>query len=338
MFVEALLLVTYRLIIVTKNSTLYTNISPSSIPLPLASSFKKFFLPYKDTFSATIRIITQYVSRKIIALNTIINQVLRDGDKRQRNRNFGKNRRKQFKRYSYKLRKYYTHMSTKENRRTSSKNEGATSSDNRGATMPEKPFFNIQVIEDLVAQFDKFQIYKKGRNTRMETKSKLSPKSTCHLGQIKLKDGNDQSGSQLSETETKDDRETFSACYCTEKGYSCNIAKFDTDSYQIKVDTGCSVSSSGVITDFVPGSLKVAPAGLNIQSYGGAQVPVTHMGTIRWYVPNSGVGTTSVALRSEYRYSSAVTSTPSPSNRHERHKYKAKNKDHNVRQLRSVAK
>jgi hypothetical protein len=87
-------------------------------------------------------------------------------------------------------------------------------------------------------------------------------------------------------------------CLSTEPSeyVQANVAQFDTDSYQVKVDTGCSVSLSGVKTDFSPGTLKQAPPVLSIQSYGGSKVPITHIGTIKLYVLDDQYQTRAIVL------------------------------------------
>jgi hypothetical protein len=91
-----------------------------------------------------------------------------------------------------------------------------------------------------------------------------------------------------------------------------DVAQFHTDSYQVIVDTGCSVSLSGVETDFLPGTLKQAPVGLSIQSYGGARVPVTHVGTIKWYVLDDHHQTRAIVLPRSLYVPSTETRLLSP--------------------------
>lgn len=88
--------------------------------------------------------------------------------------------------------------------------------------------------------------------------------------------------------------------------------QFDTDSHQVKVDTGCSVSLSGVLDDFVPGTLKPAPPGLSIQSYGGTKVPVTHKGTIRCRVEDDSYITRELLLPRSLYVPSTETRLLSP--------------------------
>jgi hypothetical protein len=59
---------------------------------------------------------------------------------------------------------------------------------------------------------------------------------------------------------------------------------FYTDSFEIKVDTGCSLSMSGTKKDFMSGILKPAPPNMDVGAYGGAQIPVSRLGTLRWMV------------------------------------------------------
>ena len=101
MFVEVLMLVTYRIILVAKNKILYTNVSNNRRPIPLFSPSTVI----QDTFSTTSSVMTKWLSKPINALSTLINKILKTpGINRQRNRKFGKSRRKQSKIYSYKLR------------------------------------------------------------------------------------------------------------------------------------------------------------------------------------------------------------------------------------------
>jgi Reverse transcriptase (RNA-dependent DNA polymerase)/GAG-pre-integrase domain len=65
---------------------------------------------------------------------------------------------------------------------------------------------------------------------------------------------------------------------------STEYATWDTDSYEVKVDSGCSVSISGEIRDFIPGSLKVSSGKMTVQGYGSSLSSVTHTGTILWKV------------------------------------------------------
>lgn len=65
---------------------------------------------------------------------------------------------------------------------------------------------------------------------------------------------------------------------------SPNVAAFDTDSVEVKIDTGCSISISGNREDFVPGSLQVSRKDVFITGYGGNKVRVAYTGTIRWPV------------------------------------------------------
>jgi hypothetical protein len=60
--------------------------------------------------------------------------------------------------------------------------------------------------------------------------------------------------------------------------------QWDTDSFEVKVDSGCSMSLSGDIADFVPGTLQEMKGKVCIQSYGGGRTVVTHSGTILWRV------------------------------------------------------
>jgi hypothetical protein len=60
------------------------------------------------------------------------------------------------------------------------------------------------------------------------------------------------------------------------------VLLFETDSYEIKVDSGCSYSMSGVEDDFVPGNLNPVREGMSVGTYGGVKVPITGTGTIRW--------------------------------------------------------
>jgi hypothetical protein len=60
--------------------------------------------------------------------------------------------------------------------------------------------------------------------------------------------------------------------------------QWDTDSVEVKVDSGCSMSLSGDIKDFLPGTLRPMKGKVCIQSFGGSKTVVTHSGTIVWKV------------------------------------------------------
>jgi hypothetical protein len=69
----------------------------------------------------------------------------------------------------------------------------------------------------------------------------------------------------------------------TTQGRKPSPSVFDTDSFSIKIDNCCSKTMSGVLTDFVPGSLRsISPK--PVMGYDGAHSYITKMGTIRWVV------------------------------------------------------
>jgi hypothetical protein len=59
---------------------------------------------------------------------------------------------------------------------------------------------------------------------------------------------------------------------------------FDTDSFPIKIDTGCSVSVSGTRSDFIKDSFKAVPKGTVISGYGGLKSEIMHTATILWRI------------------------------------------------------
>jgi Reverse transcriptase (RNA-dependent DNA polymerase)/GAG-pre-integrase domain len=58
---------------------------------------------------------------------------------------------------------------------------------------------------------------------------------------------------------------------------------FDTDSFEIKLDTGCSYTISGTETDFIPGTI-VPTKDVTVGAYGGTTVRVTGIGTVQWTI------------------------------------------------------
>ena len=308
MFVEGLMLVTYRIILVAKPSTLYTNIS---------SRASKLLYPPKcirTTYDSVANLVHSAIRDIDLKLTKILSF---KKEKQQNRRNFGKKRHKQSKAYSYKLRKSYTHTSTTEFRRQSSKNEGAPGSN--------KSDFTTALIRRMIPRFLRILIYKQGKSTRVSAKRENDGKEPCSCCSKMSTSGKGRHHPKSFRSKTKNEGVVDSECpiyntviqdeQCyeskvtihkvqnkkwqspccarclstqpvTKQGHPRFLNKmyFDTDSYEVKVDTGCSVSLSGVRTDFVPGTLREAPSGLSIQSYGGTRVPVTHMGTIRWYI------------------------------------------------------
>jgi hypothetical protein len=69
---------------------------------------------------------------------------------------------------------------------------------------------------------------------------------------------------------------------------------FDTDSYEIKLDTGCSYSLSGTEADFLPGTA-VPAEGMSIGVFGGAKIHITGIGTLKWTILDD-VGRTLVLI------------------------------------------
>jgi Reverse transcriptase (RNA-dependent DNA polymerase) len=63
--------------------------------------------------------------------------------------------------------------------------------------------------------------------------------------------------------------------------------RFDTDSYQIKIDNCCSRSMTHAMSDFVPGTLKPIK-NLSVSGFGGSSTRITHEGTIRWNITDDG--------------------------------------------------
>jgi hypothetical protein len=94
---------------------------------------------------------------------------------------------------------------------------------------------------------------------------------------------------QVMKTRTESTKLMSTMCYVSEKlepleNKSQGISTWDTDSFEVKVDSGCSVSLSGDLSDFVPGTLKATKGNVSIQSYGGGRTAVTHSGTILWKI------------------------------------------------------
>jgi hypothetical protein len=89
---------------------------------------------------------------------------------------------------------------------------------------------------------------------------------------------------------TRGTKLAIAKCYTTVGGTKATQKKqdepdsWDTDSFEVKVDSGCSVSLSGDIKDFIPGTLTETKGGISIQSYGGGRTAVTQTGTILWKV------------------------------------------------------
>jgi hypothetical protein len=69
----------------------------------------------------------------------------------------------------------------------------------------------------------------------------------------------------------------------TEQEKYANKVFFDTDSYEIKLDTGCSYSISGTESDFIPGTV-VPVQGMTVGAYGGTKLSVTGVGTLKWAI------------------------------------------------------
>jgi hypothetical protein len=65
---------------------------------------------------------------------------------------------------------------------------------------------------------------------------------------------------------------------------SAETEPWDTYSTEVKVESGCSMSISGDIADFIPGTLQEINGRVSIQSYGGGKTEVTHSGIILWKV------------------------------------------------------
>lgn len=87
---------------------------------------------------------------------------------------------------------------------------------------------------------------------------------------------------------------------------------FDTDSFEIKVDSGCSLSMTGTRKDFVDGSLTKAPPNITVGAYGGAKVPVTHIGTIKWTVLDDSGTSREILLPGSLLVPSNITRLLSP--------------------------
>jgi hypothetical protein len=72
---------------------------------------------------------------------------------------------------------------------------------------------------------------------------------------------------------TKSTQRVIARCYMnTAEDKSQEIETWDTDSFEVKIDSGCSMSISGDINDFIPGTLKETKGNVSIQSYGGVKI------------------------------------------------------------------
>jgi hypothetical protein len=59
---------------------------------------------------------------------------------------------------------------------------------------------------------------------------------------------------------------------------------FDTDMFEVKVDTGCSYSMSGVESDFLKGIIVPVSTNTTVSAYSGAKVQITGKGTLKWVI------------------------------------------------------
>jgi hypothetical protein len=92
-----------------------------------------------------------------------------------------------------------------------------------------------------------------------------------------------QCGNMTEKAVTTKKKKTKTFVLSTEQERTSTRLFFDTDSFEIKLDTGCSYSLSGSEADFIAGTI-VPAVGMSVGAYGGTKLSVTGIGTIKWTI------------------------------------------------------
>jgi Reverse transcriptase (RNA-dependent DNA polymerase)/GAG-pre-integrase domain len=118
---------------------------------------------------------------------------------------------------------------------------------------------------------------------------------------------------ELSKTkQDKTDSERYKTeVFATTTRQNEKIMLFDTDSSPIKIDNCSSRSMSFSRSDFISGTLKPVQ-NMKVTGYSGAKVPITHKGTIRWYIADDNGTTQALVIPNSFYVPSSTTRLLSP--------------------------